>query len=114
MFKDKEGEVLTKNPGAIDGIQFAIKDLKDCEVYLMDHMAQITIDRCTGCKFYIGPVKASIFVRDCSDCTVTVACQQFRCRDLNNSKIYLFCQNDPVIESSTNLSFGPYNFGYPL
>ena len=85
MFKDKEGEVLTKNPGAIDGIQFAIKDLKDCEVYLMDHMAQITIDRCTGCKFYIGPVKASIFVRDCSDCTVTVACQQFRCRDLNNS-----------------------------
>lgn len=74
MFKDKEGETLTKNPGDINGIMFAIKDLKDCTVYLMDHMAQITIDRCTGCTFLIGPVNASLFIRDCSDCTVSIAC----------------------------------------
>ena len=27
--------------------------------------------------------------------------------------IYLFSQNDPVIEASTNLKFAPFNIGYP-
>jgi hypothetical protein len=33
---------------------------------------------------------------------------------LNNSTVYLFCATEPVIESSTNLIFGPYNVSYPL
>jgi hypothetical protein len=33
---------------------------------------------------------------------------------LNNSTVYLFCETEPVIESSTNLTFGPYNVSYPL
>jgi hypothetical protein len=27
--------------------------------------------------------------------------------------IYLFTQNDPVIEASSNLRFAPFNIGYP-
>ena len=41
------------------------------------------VDNCKNTTFVIGPVKGSIFVRDCSNCRVSVACQQFRCRDLN-------------------------------
>ena len=41
MFKDKEGETLIKRPGDINGIDFAIKDLKNCTVFLLDHIAQI-------------------------------------------------------------------------
>jgi len=91
-----------------------IKDLKDCTVYLLDHSAQITVDRCKGTKFFIGPVKASVFFRDCSDCQITVACAQFRCRDLRDSVIYLYTPNDPIIESSSALSFAPFNLKYPL
>ena len=41
------------------------------------------VDNCKNTTFVIGPVKGSIFVRDCTDCKVSVACSQFRCRDLN-------------------------------
>ena len=90
-----------------------IKDLDNCIVVILDHTAQIQVDRCKNTKFYIGPVKSSIFVRDCSKCEITVSCSQFRCRDLKNSKIMLYTPNDPIIESSSNLTFGPFNMKYP-
>lgn len=52
-------------------------------------------------------------MRDCKNCNVHVACSQFRCRDLYDSKVYLFAANDPIIESSNNLTFYPYNVTYP-
>ena len=74
MFKDKQGETLVKRPGDINGIQFMIKDLKDCVVQILDHTGQIQVDRCEGCTFLIGPVNTSIFVRDCRNCNIHVAC----------------------------------------
>ena len=35
---------------------------------------QITIDKCKNCTFVIGPIKGSIFLRDCENCIVHVAC----------------------------------------
>ena len=32
---------------------------------------------------------------------------------LNSSTIYLYAANDPIIESSSNLKFAPYNVAYP-
>ena len=114
MFRQKKGELLVKRPGDINGIDFMIKDLEDCTVVLLDHTAQIQVDRCKGCRLFIGPIKASIFVRNCDGCEVTVCCSQFRCRDLTNSIIHLYTPNDPIVESSTNLTFAPYNLKYPL
>ena len=73
----------------------------------------MTVDRCSNTTFFIGPVKGSIFLRDCDNCAVSVACSQFRCRDLVDSKVFLFAANDPVIESASNLTFAPYNLAYP-
>jgi len=112
-FKDKKSETLIKRPGDINGIEFMIKDLEGCTVILLDHSAQITIDRCTNTKFYIGPVKAAIFVRDCNKCEITVCSSQFRCRNLKESLVYLYTPNDPIIEDSSELVFAPYNMGYP-
>lgn len=114
MFKSKQNEVLVKKPGDINGIDFMIKDLHDCTVHILDYTAQIQIDKCERTTFIIGPIKGSVFIRDCKDCKVSVACSQFRCRDLYDSTIYLYAQSDPIIESSNNLVFAPYNISYPL
>ena len=114
QFKSRKGETLIKKPGDINGIDFMIKDLHDCTVYLFDWTAQIQLDKCTNCKFFIGPIKGSIFMRDCKDCEISVACNQFRCRDLHNSKIYMFVGNNPCIESASGLEIAPFNFAYPL
>jgi protein XRP2 len=42
QFISRTGETLMKKPGDINGIQFKIKDLKDCTVYILDHTAQVS------------------------------------------------------------------------
>lgn len=71
------------------------------------------MDRCTDTTFFLGPIAGSVFFRDCKNCKISVACSQFRCRDLYDSEVYLYAANDPVIESSANLTFAPYNLAYP-
>jgi len=44
MFQNKTGEELMKKPGDVNGLDFAIRDLKDCTVYLLDHTAQVKHD----------------------------------------------------------------------
>ena len=36
MFSDYKGQTLIKKPGEVDGIEFSIKDLDDCKVYIFD------------------------------------------------------------------------------
>ena len=74
MFCKRQNETLIKKPGDVNGSDFKIADLDNCVVFLLDHTAQIMMDRCKNTKFYIGPVKSSIFVRNCTNCEITVAC----------------------------------------
>jgi protein XRP2 len=39
MFKDKTGEELIKRPGQVNGLDFQIRNLTDCTVYLLDTTA---------------------------------------------------------------------------
>ena len=114
IFSNKSGETLIKPPGAIRGYDFAIENLQDCVIYLLDRSAQITIDECQGCHFYIGPVEGSIFFRDCVDCTASVCCQQLRTKNCHRVVFNAMVTSDPTIEYSDQLQFGPYNFAYPL
>ena len=113
MFQKLSDQTLIKKPGQIDGLQFKINDLENCVVFLLDHTAQITIDRCKNCKFYIGPIKASIFFRTSSNCEITVTASQFRCRDLFDSVVNVYSPNEPIVESSSNITFAPFNLKYP-
>ena len=102
-----------KKPGDVNGSDFKISKLQQCTVFLLDHTAQVLVDQCTNTTFVVGPVKGSIFFRDCKNCQIHVACGQFRCRNLYDSVVYLYVANDPIIESSNNLTFAPFNVGYP-
>jgi len=112
-FENKDGVTLTKQPGTVSGQPFDIMNLKDCEVVIADHTEQIQIDACQGCRIYIGACSSSVNIRECTDCTFTMMVQQFRCRDCTNCTFHLFSTTEPIIESSTGLTFGPFNGGYP-
>lgn len=43
MFKDKTGEELVKKPGQVNGLDFQIRNLTDCKVFLMDTTAQVSL-----------------------------------------------------------------------
>eukprot|EP00735_Rhodelphis_limneticus_P014771 TRINITY_DN8851_c0_g1::TRINITY_DN8851_c0_g1_i1::g.19018::m.19018 TRINITY_DN8851_c0_g1::TRINITY_DN8851_c0_g1_i1::g.19018 ORF type:complete len:377 (+),score=61.27,sp/Q9EPK2/XRP2_MOUSE/40.28/5e-31,TBCC/PF07986.7/9.1e-38,Clathrin_lg_ch/PF01086.12/3.7e-10 TRINITY_DN8851_c0_g1_i1:72-1202(+) len=112
VFSKKTGEVLVKVPGQIAGQGFMVEELTDCVVFLLDHSAQVTIDCCKNTKFFIGPCEDSVFIRNCSNCTFTVACRQLRTRECENCDLSLYVATDPIVELSTNTIFRPFNGSY--
>jgi len=107
-----KGEVKVKPPGSIDGQAFAIQSCEDCDIYVVDHNAQITIDECKHCRIFIGPCEGSIFIRDSVNCKCAFICRQFRTRDCTNCDIALYCRTRPIIESSINMGFACYDLNY--
>lgn len=100
-------------PGKLNGQQFVIQECENCNIYVFDHSATITIDDCVNCRIVLGPVKGSVFFRDCKDIKCVVACQQFRTRDCKKMDVFLCCATQPIIESSTGMKFGCFQYFYP-
>ncbi|CAM9794392.1 unnamed protein product, partial [Choristocarpus tenellus] len=105
-------QVIVRDPGRIAGQQFIVEECSDCDVYLFDHSAALTMDYCSNCRLITGPCESSLFVRNCKDCTVVTACQQFRTRDCSDCTFFLHCTTQPVVESSNRLRFGCYTLSY--
>uniref|UniRef100_W5KZC0 Protein XRP2 n=1 Tax=Astyanax mexicanus TaxID=7994 RepID=W5KZC0_ASTMX len=100
-------------PGKLNGQQFVIQDCENCNIFVFDHSATVTIDDCVNCRIVLGPVKGSVFFRDCKDIKCVVACQQFRTRDCKKMDVFLCCATQPIIESSTSMKFGCFQYYYP-
>ncbi|KAK9814769.1 hypothetical protein WJX72_011217 [[Myrmecia] bisecta] len=112
MLTNLKGETRVRLPGSINGQQFIIENCEDCNIYLFDHSAAVTLDDCKNCRIFVGPVESSIFIRDCSDCKCVVVCRQFRTRDCHRCDCLLFCRTQPIIESSTKMGLGCYDYNY--
>lgn len=100
-------------PGTLNGQQLVIQDCENCNIFVFDHSATITVDDCVNCRIFLGPIKGSVFFRDCKDVRCVVACQQFRTRDCKKMEVHLCCATQPIIESSTGMRFGCFQYYYP-
>jgi hypothetical protein len=74
--------------------------------------SQLQLDRCENVTFVLGPCTGSVFMRDCSGCSVSVACQQLRTRDCRDCVIYLYSVTEPIVEASRGLKVAPFNAAY--
>ena len=52
---------------------FNLSDLNNCEVMLCDHSDMLQVDRVKDCKILIAACCESAFLRNCENCTITVA-----------------------------------------
>jgi len=112
-FIDREGETLIRRPGDIGGQSHDLCNLKNCEVQLLDHSAQVLCDRLVDCKVFIGPCESDVFIRDCENCTFTIACKQLRVRDCSHCQVYLYSYTRPALETSHHMAFANFNGAYP-
>jgi hypothetical protein len=64
-------------------------------------------------RIFIGACRSLVMVRNCSNCTFTLASRQFLARDVSDCCFFLYCLTDPVLEHCTSLEFGPFNGAYP-
>ncbi|XP_038052962.1 protein XRP2-like isoform X2 [Patiria miniata] len=111
--EDLNGETVGRVPGKVNGQQFVIKNCQNCNIYIFDHSATITVDKCLDCKIFLGPIKGSVFLRNCTSCKCVIACQQFRSRDCKSIDVFLHCGSQPIIEASTKMRFGCFQCHYP-
>jgi hypothetical protein len=79
---------------------------------LLDVTAQVFVDGCRQCRIFIGPCSSTVFLRDCEDCQVLVLCKQLRLRDCAGMEIALFCESQPVVESSRDIRLGCAQVGH--
>lgn len=112
VLSKRNEEVIVKEAGSIDGQQFNVEECKDCDIFLMDHIACVFVDECEGCRIFIGPTMSSVMIRNCKSMNCVVACQQFRTRDCTDCKFSLLCTTEPIIETSTHIQFACFDFNY--
>ncbi|GMH35716.1 hypothetical protein BSKO_03584 [Bryopsis sp. KO-2023] len=112
-FRQKQNETLIKEGDDLNGASFSVADLKDCSVYLLGFTQQVQVDDCDGCRIFIGPCDGSVFIRDCTDCVVSVAARQLRLRDCQNIELGVYCSTQPALESSKSINFTPWMGAYP-
>lgn len=111
-FSNVEGEFLVKRGGDIDGQAFSLSRLIDCEVQLLDHSDQILADYLENCRIFIGPSAGSVFLRNCINCSITVAAKQLRTRDCRNCRLYVYSKTEPVIEMTEDVEVRCFNGSY--
>eukprot|EP00758_Cryptobia_borreli_P003622 Tbor_TRINITY_DN3872_c0_g1::TRINITY_DN3872_c0_g1_i1::g.5657::m.5657/K18272/RP2; protein XRP2 len=93
--------------------QVNIDYLNDCKVFILDPLDSTNVDDCNRTDMVFAAAKGSIFLRNCHNCVVTAACKQLRTRDCSNIELRLFSGTDPVVESSHNITFKPFNLKLP-
>ena len=111
-FSNRKGEFLCKKAGDIDGQAFNLSRLTDCEVQLLDHSDQVLADYLKDCRVFIGPSAGSVFLRNCENCSVTVAAKQLRTRDCKNCRFYVYSKTEPVIEMTEDVEIRRFNGSY--
>nr|XP_018914443.1 PREDICTED: protein XRP2-like [Bemisia tabaci] len=111
-FENLDNAELFKGPGSINGEQFIIRNCSNSKIFLLDYTNMLTVDDSSNCLLILGPVKSSVFFRNCSNCTCVVACGQFRMRDCKKMNIFLHSATTPTIESSTDIEFACHQLNY--
>lgn len=97
----------------VSGQQVQIEYLTDCHTVVLDELDSMTVDDCEGGELVIAACEGSVFLRNCKNMTVHVACKQLRTRDCEHLKLHIFTTTDPVVEMSHHVSFQPFNLRLP-
>ncbi|RNF06035.1 tubulin-specific chaperone C [Trypanosoma rangeli] len=69
----------------------------------------VFLRECERCEVLILPVPGSVFISDCANCKVYVACHQLRLKNCTNVDVYVWCASTPIIECCSGMRFGPYS-----
>jgi hypothetical protein len=70
IYENLEEQTLRKPRGAINGQSFAIRNLKNCTVFLNDFISSVYLVNCENCSILTGPISGSIFIRNSKGLTV--------------------------------------------
>lgn len=106
------GETLCKTAGEIAAHDYAITDVSDCTIYLMDVIGALYIKRVKNCRIVCGPTRGSVHLDDVHDSSISLAARQVRVHKSTECKLHIFCASDPIIEHCSGIGIGSYALDY--
>jgi protein XRP2 len=112
-FADQKGETLVRAPGSINGESFAIKNLEECSVFILDYSSEVEVFNCTNCQIFIGPVDGPAIFTDCTNCQVAVASHTFKANNCSNCEFGLYTSTSPAIQGSSGIRIACWAGAYP-
>jgi len=89
-----------------------LEDLTNCRIEIFGAPNTLKINGLVNCSVFCGPITTSIFLSNCKDCVFKIAAQQLRIHSSYECKVYLHVTSRAIIEDSTQISFGPYDWTY--
>lgn len=111
-FVGASNETFQKSGNEINQKDIALAALTDCTVILNGAPLAIHINKLKNCRVFCGPVPGSIFIRECTNCTFVLACQQLRIHSTVNSHFYIHVTSKAIVEDCSSVKFAPYNWKY--
>lgn len=111
-FSNTHNEVLTKQSEEIQQRDVLLSHLTNCRVRLYGSPSTLHIKNVKGCQILSGPVSSSVFVDECKDSTLVLACQQLRTHNTTSTQIYLHVTSRAIIEDCHGVCFAPFNWTY--
>ena len=111
-FSDQFDETLTLSDAECSGKDINISNINNCTVYMKGSPTAVRFNKVMNSRIYCGPVSRSVFVNDCIDSELHLACQQLRIHTTINSKFYIHVTSKAIIEDCEELGFADYDFVY--
>ena len=65
-----------------------------------------------NCQIYLGPCCTSVYIEECSNIIIFLACHQLRIHRSHNCICYVRVNSHPIIEDCTGFGFAPYSLSY--
>lgn len=111
--KDKiDDENLKLEADQVNGKDIQLRNLINCSVLIYGNPSTVHIINCKKSRISIGPVSTSVFIDQCTDNVFQIFCQQLRVHNTYDCLIYLHVCTRGIIEDSSRLKFGRYEFNY--
>ena len=111
-FVNRMDEVLTASEGQLSVKDVVLTKLQNCVVYLLGTCNTLQLSQISGCRILSGPVTTSVFIDDCKNSLIAVACQQLRIHETVTTDFYIHVTTKAIIEDSNEVRFSPYTFSY--
>ncbi|XP_069879829.1 tubulin-specific chaperone C [Dipodomys merriami] len=112
-FSNLASQVLEKRGAELHQRDVLLSGLRDCTVKLLGNPNTLRLAQAHGCRVLCGPVSTSVFLENCTDCVLVVACQQLRVHSTENTRIFLQVTSRAIVEDCSRIQFAPYTWSYP-
>lgn len=107
-YRERSGVTLVRAAGEGLAGDFALENLEECEVRLLSASTVLWIRGLKRCTVFAVPVKGSIYVTACEDCTLYLGSRQLRMHTSQRVDFYVHASSHPIIEHCSALRFAPY------